>query len=502
MFATRPGTSCLARPDAAVDIHRAMLEQRFSLKRTLTLALSVLAALALALSGTLVALTTFMQRITRELTAAIESVRYAEEAEVNLLLHTRSTDPLARATLESDLRHALHLSGAFVTTAEEARVLSDATSAVDSYLAAVSAPGLRQGQRELLYQQAYAALERLVEVNVVHARALQHRATTWDRVANGVGIGAGAVLLAAALGLLWWLNARAFRPVFTLSDAMERFGRGDSSARAPELGPAELREMALRFNQMASAIEHQRERQLAFLAGVAHDLRNPLAALKSSTALLRPGHPLSDERSHRVLALVDRQIDRLDRMIGDFLDAARIEAGQLEIQLAEHDLRTLVWTAVELFESASPAHRLVLSTPDEPVLVRCDPARIEQVLNNLISNAIKYSPGGGDVVVTVDTSGAFARIAVKDSGIGTAPEDQELIFQPFRRGRALGPSLPGVGLGLFVARRIVEAHGGRIEVASALGQGSTFTVNLPLAVHRLRPIQALEAAPHPASDRH
>jgi signal transduction histidine kinase len=230
---------------------------------------------------------------------------------------------------------------------------------------------------------------------------------------------------------------------------------------------------------MAERLQRQHQDLLTFLAGVAHDLRNPLAAMRMGLRLL--DRPLPEDKKRRTSELVDRQVTRLERMVGDFLDATLIESGHLELQLRERDVRELVQEAVDLYSLSSPDHRIVLSAGDEPVVVRADAERIAQVLNNLVSNAIKYSPAGGDVHVSVAAEGGEAVIAVQDWGIGIAPEERKHIFEPFRRSGASRETAPGVGLGLSVARQIVEAHGGRIEVESALGRGSTFRVHLLLA---------------------
>jgi signal transduction histidine kinase len=197
--------------------------------------------------------------------------------------------------------------------------------------------------------------------------------------------------------------------------------------------------------------------------------------------LLRAEPPPAEEKKVHTLALIGAQVSRLQRMVDDFLDARSIESGQLGLQLQLLDVRTLAQEAVDLNAGSSIAHRIVYSAPNSPVQVFCDGARIAQVLNNLVSNAIKYSPRGGDVLVSVVVAGDEATLAVRDSGIGIAPADTKHIFEPFRRTRASREIAPGVGLGLSVARRIVEAHGGRIEVDSKLGAGSTFRVHLPLS---------------------
>jgi signal transduction histidine kinase len=290
------------------------------------------------------------------------------------------------------------------------------------------------------------------------------------------------------------LSTRLYRPVAALREAIVRFARDGMSTRAPQDGPVEVREIATAFNAMAEELVHQREQQLAFLAAVAHDLKNPLTALKlAATAGLRREDV--DPDSRRALALVSRQVDQLDRIVTDLLDATRIEAGQLELRPEIHDLRAVVREAAELFGTASEAHPIRVQLPEGPLLASCDLTRIAQVLNNLVSNAIKYSPRGGPVTIALAARGEFAILSVADRGIGIAAEDRDALFEPFRR---MGPSrdvIAGVGLGLSVARRIVEAHGGRIAVESTPGAGATFRVTLPM--HAAAQAEA-SSAPTPA----
>ena len=144
----------------------------------------------------------------------------------------------------------------------------------------------------------------------------------------------------------------------------------------------------------------------------------------------------------------------------------------------QSNLRSLVGRVVELFRTVSNAYEIVLVAPEEPVSVDCDPTRIEQVLTNLLSNALKYSPNGGRVTVAIDAGGADVVIAVTDEGMGIAPDEREKIFERFHRAGKSSEEIPGVGLGLSLARKLVEAHGGRIEVESEVGRGSTFRVSL------------------------
>jgi signal transduction histidine kinase len=262
---------------------------------------------------------------------------------------------------------------------------------------------------------------------------------------------------------------------------MRRFGGGDLDARAEVRGPRELREMSARFNEMAQALADQRKSQLAFLGGVAHDMRNPLHVLKLALATVPPGRPLpSEPRLRTLFERLSRHIGRLERMSNDFVDMAKIESGKLELRLEDQDARALVQEVVELFEGTAPEHELRVILPGEAVPVRCDPLRLEQVLTNLVSNAIKYSPGGGRIELGVERVDGEAVIRVTDHGVGIAASDQSRLFEPFRRAGLSQGTVPGAGLGLAVVRRIVDAHGGHIDVDSQPGRGSTFSVHLPV----------------------
>jgi signal transduction histidine kinase len=451
-----------------------------SLRSTLATLIVVVTALALLVTSALVGLTTILHRTTQDSGASVESVRLAEEAEIDLLLHGRATDALVKADIEGGLRRKLLEARRFVTTRDEIGVLAEAQSQVDRYIAASRNPKESIAERTARHEAAYAVLDRLVSINVAQSKAAQQDAARLDRLANIVGIGVGALLMVAIGALVIWLKRRAFEPIFDLAAAMERFGRGDRDVRAAERGPRELREMCSRFNEMASSIEAQRQAQIAFIGGVAHDLRNPLGTLKMTFAVLGSDErPRSEDRLRPMIERIDRQITRMERMLDDFLDVAKIEAGELDLRLDTHDARKIVEQVVPLFERTAQEHSVEVRTPDDVVPVRCDPFRIEQVITNLLSNAIKYSPAGSVVEVALDARAGELELSVTDHGIGISEADRLRLFEPFRRVGRSKEAVAGVGLGLFVVRKVVELHGGRIEVKSALGSGSTFRVFLP-----------------------
>lgn len=450
-----------------------------SLKQTITVVISLLSAVVLFGVITLIILSSSLSRVNRSLGDSLEGVRRTEEAEIALLLHDRARSGLGRTAFETDVRRNLARAGRFVEGAAERAALDEALAAVDVYFRAV-----RQNRPtvDADLEQAFRAVDDLVEVNMTQARATLGNAQRMNRLANLIASISGGLFVLGAGWMIWWLYRRAFQPTLSLAAAMTRFAEGDDQARAGEAGPAELMEMSVRFNQLADALDRQRHREAAFLAGVAHDLRNPLAALRYATEVVKPGRELpAEDRIRQVFALVQRQVDRLDHMVKDFLDTARIRAGELELTIERHDLRELGRAVIDLFEPTTEDHTFVIELPEQPVWVDCDPYRMEQVVNNLVSNAIKYSPAGGEVSIAVQSEGGEGVFSVTDVGVGIAREAQEELFEPFRRAKLTGQELPGVGLGLFVAARIVGAHGGTIEVESVLGRGSTFTVRIPLA---------------------
>jgi two-component system, OmpR family, sensor histidine kinase MtrB len=481
-----------------------------SLKAVLSLAVALLAALTLSAAASLVVLTSYLHRTTHSLGAAVDGVRVTEALAVDLLTLHRLTNPFlstpeahprSAAEVEDSIR--LHLAEArrHASTEVERALVSQAEREIAAYLLVrEQALGLppEQVTRTLgpALDAALATLTPLVDYNVAEARAAQAQASRWDDIANLAGFGVAVPLVLGGAGLLLWLRRYTFRPLLDISRAMHRFATGRKRTRAPEQGPTELREMARTFNEMANTLSRQQHEQLTFLAGVAHDLRNPLSALKMSAALVTAGRPLSEERLRKTMALVRRQVCRLDRMVGDLLDATRIEAGRFELQLEERDARELAREVVELYQAGGSSHDLRLELPEEPLPLRCDGTRMEQVLHNLVSNALKYSPGGSRVDVRVARQGDEVVLSVVDRGIGISSEEMRQLFLPFKRAGRARELAPGVGLGLSVSRRIVEAHRGHIEVESRPGVGSIFRVRLPLAPPAAHP-PALPPAPSP-----
>jgi signal transduction histidine kinase len=439
-------------------------------------------AVAIAVTAALLTLTRALDAHVDTLATTVENLRVSADAQAALRDHRIATSAVEREAAAIRLMAALDRAEQQLDTEIEMAALAAAKADAEAYLDA-TARGAPAADITDLRVAITDALHELVAAEADVAREARSASAELDQIATGLAIAAVALLVIAAAVFLWWVRSRAFDPLLALGGAMERYGRGAPASRAHEAGAEELREMARQFNAMADALDEHRRARLAFLGGVAHDLRTPLNALALSLDLVGVARPGSDAAKESI-ERAQRQVTRLDRMVTDLLDTTRIEAGQLEMRFADADVRALVAGVVESFQGGSPRHRLVAALPDRPLTARCDPGRIEQVVGNLITNAIKYSPDGGTIDVSATRRGERIEVAVRDPGVGIPADELEHVFAPFRRVAATADIAAGAGLGLFVVRRIVEAHGGEIHVESAPGAGSTFRVSLPTSATR------------------
>lgn len=252
---------------------------------------------------------------------------------------------------------------------------------------------------------------------------------------------------------------------------------------------------------VARDITAHREVQQAkqdFIATVSHELRTPLTPIKGYLSLfLRPDFQMAEPQRRAVMAELLDRTNQLERLVEDLLSTSRIEHGEFSLRPEATDVSRVVERAVA---DLSPASGRTLSqyTNGRPTQAMCDPARLQQVLANVLSNADKYSPSTEPVVIGVHFAADEIEIAVQDFGAGIAKEQQDEVFEPFRRlGDHLTRDTRGCGLGLHIAKRLVEGMGGRIWVDSRLGEGSTFHVTVPAAASALPPASVLPPAPEP-----
>ncbi|MGE5224745.1 MAG: sensor histidine kinase [Omnitrophica WOR_2 bacterium] len=299
-----------------------------------------------------------------------------------------------------------------------------------------------------------------------------------------------SVLIVAALfaiciaGLAAWFSTnRALSPLQDVTQtALQITHADDLSRRIPYQGPPddEVGQLITAFNQTLGRLESLFNTQRRFMADVGHELRTPLTVIKGNVGLMqRMGE--ADEES---LSGIVNEVDRLTRLVGDLLLLAQAESGKLPLDQRLVELDTLTLEAMQQMRVLAK-ERLQLKLGDiDQVLICGDRDRIKQVLVNLIGNAINYTPHGGEVIVGLGKEGNQARLTVTDNGPGIASEDLPHIFERFYRGeksRTRSRDGKGFGLGLSIAYWIVRNHGGRIDVDSTLGRGTTFCVWLPLA---------------------
>jgi two-component system, OmpR family, sensor histidine kinase MtrB len=435
------------------------------LRTTLTVVMSGVGGIAIGVAVVLVILSSALYQTGVELGGATERVRLLMELEAYALQQVRGTAG-TQSQPASDILDRLRQT-------PEPKTRADFQGLEEMIHSVAAAP--TAAERESRLEATVREIRSVVAREDENARRAMTASASWNRLATAAGIVAVIVLLAGIAGVLAWLWRSALQPLVTMMEAIQRFAKGDTHVRAAEEGPTEIRQIAVAFNDMTKSLGRQREEQLAFIGGVAHDLRTPLDALQVGVTLL--DHPPSDPA--RVRDRIRRQIERLQDMIGDLLDRTRIEAGRFDLHPQDCDLRELLARVVDVQRDAAPARAFNLRLPHEPVRARCDALRIEQMMNNLLSNAVKYSPESSDVEIRLDRDDSAAVLSVTDHGIGMTAVDRSRAFEPFRRGKNVG-NIGGTGLGLSVTRKIVEAHGGSIDVRSEPGSGSVFSVRLPV----------------------
>lgn len=233
------------------------------------------------------------------------------------------------------------------------------------------------------------------------------------------------------------------------------------------------------------------------IATLSHEMRTPLASIKGyATALLLDEAEWNDEMRREFLSAIDEESDRLTQLISDILDSSAIDAGAFSIECRPVLLPRLVRRVVDKFSAHTRKHRFILSLPANFPVVEADEHRLDQVLTNLIDNAIKYAPSGGLIVVGGRVTEREVVVTVADQGIGIAPEHLNKLFERYFRARPDGgPAVAGTGLGLPISEAIIHAHGGRIWAESTLGRGTTFSFTLPRSPRSPRPAASLAGAP-------
>ena len=309
-------------------------------------------------------------------------------------------------------------------------------------------------------------------LNQVHLTA---GAAVWGLILLG-----GLIFIFLFVFLFWAGRGlrRASVPVGQLLEAADRVANGDYSARVDEQGPREVRSVAQAFNTMAARLQTTDEQRRSLLADVTHELRTPLTVIQGNLEGMLDGVYPAEEASLKA-TLEETQL--LARLVDDLRTLTLAESGALELKIEPTDVAVLIHEAAVAFRPQTEAKGVTLTVtvmPEAP-LVDLDPVRIRQVLVNLLANALRYTPKGGSIQVNFrmvrQGKDAWAEIAVQDSGPGIKPEDIPYVFDRFYKTRDSG----GMGLGLAIAKKLVEAHHGTITATSDEGQGTIMTITVP-----------------------
>lgn len=285
-----------------------------------------------------------------------------------------------------------------------------------------------------------------------------------------------AILAAVAVYSLLFAVLRRFgSPLGAIVEAANRVADGDLSTRVPEYGPPSLRIVGRAFNSMAARLESHEQQRRHLMADIAHELRTPLSVIQGRLEGFLDGvYPRDDAK----LAEVLEETKLLGRLVDDLRTLADAESGTLALHKETTDVAMLVHDLVNAFSGDADRRQIALRSeaPSDLPAITVDPMRLREVLANLLSNALRYTPAGGTVSIASSRQGDRIVVSVADTGTGIAPDDLPKIFDRFQK----GTGSRGSGLGLTIAKDLVRAHGGEISADSRLGHGTTVTLTLPV----------------------
>jgi two-component system, OmpR family, sensor histidine kinase BaeS len=337
-----------------------------------------------------------------------------------------------------------------------------AAQAGRQYSAAVLARGQQVGQAEVRFTgSGFSSADQALQTALLRA------------IAGAAGL---AALLAMVTGLA--VARRISRPVERIIAVTQAMGAGQRTARVGQItAPGELRELAAAFDQMADTRDRQEQLRRDLVADLAHELRTPVAVLQAGHEALLDG--ITEPGLDQLASLRD-EVLRLARMLGDLQDLAAADAAALHLSHRRCDLAGLTATAADSLASRFEAARIILQRQLVAAEILADPRWLHQVITNLLTNALKFTPAGGQVTVRAGPAGADAALTITDTGVGIPADELPRIFDRFWRGRQAS-QVSGSGIGLAVAAELTRAHGGQLTASSQPGHGTQITLTLPRA---------------------
>jgi heavy metal sensor kinase len=364
----------------------------------------------------------------------------------------------------------------------------DPTTVVRARNGTKSTNEIRVGDERLrILNQPLKANDQIIGVLQV-AESLQPFYDTIDQVRWLLGVGNVLTLVVATLGG-WWLVGRALRPVVQVTQTAQKIAltrrfdeRIPLKGNNPKANLDEIGQLAATFNRMIEEISRVFENNRQFMADTSHELRTPLTVIRGNLNLLRRG--LDKTEAEEAIAEADEEAVRLSHLVNDLLMLAQADAEQV-IEFSPVQLDEVMHRVTRRAEQIVQAQHKVLKVElerNDSALVMGDEIRLSQAINNLVENAIRYTPDEGKVTLNLKNESGLALITVADTGIGIAPEHLAHLFERFYRvDKARSRALGGTGLGLAIVKYLTEAHGGQVRVESEPGKGSLFEIRLPLA---------------------
>jgi signal transduction histidine kinase len=351
-------------------------------------------------------------------------------------------------------------------------------------------PGALRGRSELAFEfehpetgRTYLGVARPVRIGnrdfgtLVVASPESRLTGRWLTLIERLAIAfAAGIVVAALLGI--YLSRRITKPVLALAEAADEVAEGHYDVQVPQVpGKDEIRDLADRFGEMTARLREADRRERTFLMTVSHELRTPLTAIRGHVEALREGLADDEESREESLAVVYAETERLERLVGDVLDLAKLNARRFSVRHEEVDMSRLVDAAYAAFAEEARRREIdYLESADGGPVIVSDGDRVLQIISNLLTNAFRWTPDGGRIELALQATDGIVAVSVADSGPGIPADERERIFRPFwsRDGR-------GTGLGLAIAHELASALGGHIELESEQGKGSRFRLVLPRA---------------------
>ncbi|MHB9030135.1 MAG: HAMP domain-containing sensor histidine kinase [Candidatus Latescibacterota bacterium] len=459
-----------------------------SIKGFIALWIGTVVTACVALSAAVLLMTEHLDVLVRKAARDAKAIETAYRLQTAVLSASRQ-DLQWRRTREDSLRVDMFntlqrakiiLSGleATANTSEEKKITGSISERFNRFsYAALSLSGDYNRKTDSVADDLFGVLEKYRQVKVVEMEhALQENFTLRNDIQHWLILLAAGVIGIVTIGSVT-LFRRTIRPVIALSEAAARFGHGDLSARVRVERDDELGNLAHTFNNMAEDIDHREKNRLDFSASIFHDIKNPLVIIGAAVRMLRR-KTLPPDQVNLWLDRVIREIDRIEDLSQDLMDSVQIESGRFTLQASEVDFGRLVADLYAEQNGLITSHTLVFEGYQECPIIG-DRRRLERAIINLLSNAVKYSPAGATITLKLERRNDTVAFSITDQGIGISPKDRKALFQPFGRLSRTCDMARGAGLGLYIVKRIIDAHRGTIRVDSRLGAGTMVEISLP-----------------------